>query len=77
MISMQNCPVCGTLNERDVSTMFGIGICEDHYFCRRCSYFSDMAYSSYYVGIGDDYPKEYEDKVRELGLDVVPQEAIP
>ena len=76
MTYMQKCPVCGTLNERDIWYM-EIGICEDHYFCRRCSYFSDMAYSSYYIGIGDDYPKEYEDKVRELGLKVVPQEAIP
>ena len=76
MIKMQNCPVCGTLNERDISSIYEVGICEDHYFCRRCSYFCTMAYSPYYEGIGDDYPKEYEDKVRELGLNVVPQEAI-
>lgn len=76
MREMRRCPVCGTLNERNYYDM-EFGICEDHYFCYHCSYFLDMAYSSYHEGIGDEYPKEYEKKVEQLGLEIVPQEAIP
>lgn len=45
-----NCPVCGTENTRTYYTE-EFGLVEDHYFCRTCGYFSEMAYSPTYEGV--------------------------
>lgn len=44
------CPVCGTVNTRTYDTI-EVGLCEDHYFCKHCGYFYELAYSPAYEGI--------------------------
>lgn len=47
----QECHVCGKTNKRIHWSEYGIGTVEDYYFCDRCGYFYEMAYSPYHEGI--------------------------
>lgn len=50
MERIEKCPVCGTENKRIYDTLEYM-ICEDHYYCNKCGYFSEMAYSPVHDGI--------------------------
>lgn len=44
------CPICDTENVRQYWSE-SFGVVEDYYFCERCGYFHEMAYSPYHEGI--------------------------
>ena len=50
MERIEKCPVCGTENKRIYDTLEYM-ICEDYYYCDKCGYFSEMAYSPVHNGI--------------------------
>lgn len=76
-IVKMTCPVCA--KEHDVLSWseYGIGTVEFHMYCDRCGYFAEKCYSPVYEGICEGFPEQYADRVRELGLDVVPMDAVP
>ena len=71
------CPVCGKYNKYWSSSEWGFGTVEQHYYCDRCTYFIEQAYSPVCDGISTDCPEEYLGRVEELGLDVYKPEEIP
>ncbi len=73
----RKCPVCGKYNVYESYSEWGFGIVEQHYYCDRCTYFVEQAYSRVCVGISSDCPEEYLGRVEELGLDVYEPEEIP
>ena len=48
---IQNCHICGKPNIRKHWSEYCIGTVEDYYYCDRCGYFYEMAYSPYHEGI--------------------------
>ena len=72
-----NCPVCGTRNEYITYSELEFGIIERHYYCPRCTYFVEQAYSPVCVGISTDCPEEYLERAKELKLDFFKPEEIP
>lgn len=50
MEEKMTCPICGAKNIRRYWTGEW-GVEEDYYFCERCGYFHEMAYSPYHEGI--------------------------
>lgn len=50
MKAPMTCPVCGESNTREY-WVESVGTVEDYYFCERCGYFHEMAYSPYHEGI--------------------------
>lgn len=71
------CPVCGKEHNVTTYSEYPFGIIEYHFYCDKCTYFADMCYSPVYEGITDKYPSEYKDKIKELGLEVYPEEFVP
>ena len=71
------CPVCGKYNQYWSYSEWGFGTVEQHYYCDRCTYFIEQAYSPECDGISTDCPEEYLERVEELGLDVYEPEEIP
>lgn len=71
------CPVCGKLNKNMAYVEGGWGIVEQHYYCEQCTYFVEQCYSPVVIGISSEYPKEYAETVKELGLDVYEPEEMP
>ena len=71
------CPVCGKENKYDYYSEIEWGVVEQHYYCPRCTYFVDQAYSPVYVGISTGCPEEYLSRVDELGLDFYEPEEMP
>lgn len=45
------CHVCGHVNIRRHWSEYGIGTVEDYYYCEKCGYFSEMAYSPIHEGL--------------------------
>lgn len=45
------CHVCGQVNTRQHWSEAGIGTVEEYYFCEKCGYFSEMAYSPVHEGL--------------------------
>ncbi len=45
------CHICGQVNTRRHCTEYGIGTVEEYYFCEKCGYFSEMAYSPVHEGV--------------------------
>ena len=73
----RKCPVCGKYNEYTSYSEWGWGIVERHYYCPRCTYFIEQAYSTVCVGISTDCPEEYLEKAKELELDFYKPEVMP
>ncbi len=73
----RKCPVCGKYNEYVSYSEFGWGTVEQHYFCDRCTYFAEQAYSPVCEGISTDCPEEYLERAKELKLDFYKPEEIP
>ena len=71
MKALAKCPICGHENERICFTEWGIGVVEDYYACRKCSYAEKMAYSDYLIVIRKGYPKKYKNKVKERDIKVL------
>ena len=71
------CPVCGKLNLDTAYTEAGFGIVEEHYYCDRCTYFVEKCYSPTVIGISSEYPKEYDNAVKKLGLHIYQPEEMP
>lgn len=76
-IKESRCPVCGKYNEYTSFSEFGWGTVEQHYFCPRCTYFVEQAYSPVVKGISTDCPKEYLGRAEELKLNFYKPEEIP
>lgn len=64
MQMIEKCPVCDTENIRVYDTEC-VGLVEDHYFCKTCGYFREMAYSPTIEGIAipDHMTPEEHDKL--------------
>ena len=45
------CHICGQVNTRKHWSEAGIGTVEEYYFCEKCGYFSEMAYSPVHEGV--------------------------
>lgn len=71
MRALAKCPICGHENERICFTEWGIGVVEDYYTCRKCSYAEKMAYSPYLIAVRKGYPKKYKNKVKERDIKVL------
>ena len=50
MEEKRKCHICGQENTRKYWTGC-VGIVEDYYYCEKCGYFSEMAYSPTYEGL--------------------------
>lgn len=82
MVKLMNCPVCGTENKREYYTDC-VGLVEDHYLCKKCGYFYQMAYSPALDGIvipdgmsHEEFSSLYGNKAEELHLRIyTPEEA--
>lgn len=51
MESQTPCHVCGHVNIRKHWSEYGWGTVEEYYYCEKCGYFSEMAYSPVHDGI--------------------------
>jgi len=71
MVEIEKCPICGHENERICFTEWGIGVVEDYYTCRKCSYAEKMVYSPYLIAVRKGYPKKYKNKVKERDIKVL------
>lgn len=71
----QKCPVCGHENTRAYIIEDFITI-EEYYECDNCTYFYCMCFSRPIEGISQKYDRRYEDKVRELELEVMSDEDV-
>ena len=45
------CPVCGHVNTRKHWSEHCVGTVEEYYYCEKCGYFSEMAYSPVHEGV--------------------------
>lgn len=45
------CHICGAENKHQIWKEYGIGTVEEYYFCEKCGYFMEMAYSLIHEGI--------------------------
>ena len=70
MVEIEKCPICGHENERMYFTE-SIGVVEDYYTCRKCSYAEKMTYSPYLIAVRKGYPKKYKNKVKERDIKVL------
>ena len=77
MTETSKCPVCGQYNTYSRYTEWGFGTVEQHYYCPRCTYFAEQAYSPVCEGISTDCPEEYKHKAEILDLNFYKPEEIP
>lgn len=70
MVEIEKCPICGHENER-MYFMESIGVVEDYYTCRKCSYAEKMAYSPYLIAVRKGYPRKYKSKIKERNIKVL------
>ncbi len=77
MKESRKCPVCGKYNEYTRYSEWGWGTVEQHYFCPRCTYFSEQCYSPEVDGISTDCPEKYVERAKELKLDFYKPEELP
>ena len=77
MTETSKCPVCGQCDPYFHYTEWGFGTVEQHYYCPRCTYFVEQAYSPVCEGSSTDCPEEYKHKAEMLNLNFYEPEEVP